>query len=189
MDGRYISSGWPHKALSPSVCVVTIKWSCDFDISVLIELLQFLNLHSNAPLEKELIKHTSAVLEKLLLRDHMTLMILYIFIYRRTTFTKFRNGLDYTIPPPTTIHHQPVLPTTSLNISTATYHYPPPAKIYPPQPTTTQKMNHHPAKAKLYPCITSFWFLILLKYDSPLRNGYLCDKSFNQYVFQIQNFC
>ena len=71
-----------------------IMWLWYIFIPVLIEVLQFLHLHSNAPLEKELIKHPSAVLEKLLPRDHMTLMILYIFIYRRTKFTKFRNRED-----------------------------------------------------------------------------------------------
>ena len=59
-------------------------------------------------------------------------------------------------PPPTTIHQSPSPPTTSQNISITTHHYPTPAKIYAPLPTTTQKMDHNPAKAKIYSYITSF---------------------------------
>ena len=99
--------------------------------------------------------------------------------------------------PPTTTHHHPQQPTTSQNISTTTHHHPPPAKIYPPPPTTThqqpkyihhhpppakvypplptisQKMDHHPAKAKIYWYITSFrhcfnsFFFFEMQYSFP----------------------
>ena len=65
--------------------------------------------------------------------------------------------------PPTTIHQRPSPPTTSHNISITTHHHPPPAKIYSPLPTTTQKMDHNPAKAKIYSYITSFWQLPFLR--------------------------
>ena len=77
-------------------------------------------------------------------------------------------------PRPTTIHHHPPPPPTTIqNISTTTHnhsppsttfphqpryihHPPPPAKIYPSLPTISQKVDHHPAKAKIYSYITSF---------------------------------
>ena len=65
--------------------------------------------------------------------------------------------------PPTTIHQRPSPPTTSQNISITTHHHPPPAKIYSPLPTTTQKMDHNQAKAKIYSYITSFWQLLFLR--------------------------
>ena len=75
-------------------------------------------------------------------------------------------------PRPATIYHHPPPPTTT------TYHHPPPAKIYPPLLTNTQKMNQHPAQAKIYSYITSFWH---------------CFSSFfffkMQYFFPWQRFC
>ena len=64
-------------------------------------------------------------------------------------------------PQTTTIHHlpkyiphHPIPTTTSQNISTT---IPRLAKIYPLLPTTFQKVDHHPTKAKKYSYITSFW--------------------------------
>ena len=85
-------------------------------------------------------------------------------------------------PQPTTIHHlpkyiphHPLPTTTSQNISIT---IPRLAKIYPPLPTTSQKVDHHPAKAKRYSYITSFWH---------------CFNSFfffeMQYSFQWRRFC
>ena len=94
-------------------------------------------------------------------------------------------------PPTTTHHHSPAPPTTSQNISTTTdyhsplfttthqqpkniHHHPPPDKIYPPLPTTSQKMDH-PTKAKIYSNITSLWhcsnsfFFFEMQYSFPWR--------------------
>ena len=99
--------------------------------------------------------------------------------------------------PFTTTHHQPKYihrhhplsakiypppPTISQNISTTTHHqskyihhHPPPAKIYLPLPTTSQKLDHQPAKAKVYSYITSFWdcfnnfFFFEMQYSFPWR--------------------
>ena len=79
----------------------------------------------------------------------------------------------YPPPPTTTHHHPPPLTTTHQHPPPAKIYPPPPtttahhqpkyihqnppsAKIYPPLPTTSQKMDHHPAKAKIYSYITSF---------------------------------
>ena len=79
-------------------------------------------------------------------------------------------------PPPTTIHH----------------HQPPPTKMHSWQPTITQKMDHHPAKAKIYPYITSFWhcfkFFFLRKYDSPLRDRDICVTKFWSVLFPNSKF-
>ena len=72
--------------------------------------------------------------------------------------------------------HHPARPTII-------HHHPPPAKIYPPPPTTNQidpplpttfqKMDHHPAKTKIYSYITSFWdcfnniFFFEMQYSFP----------------------
>ena len=56
---------------------------------------------------------------------------------------------------PKHVHHRPPPPTTSQNMSTTTHHHPTPAKIYPPLPTISQKMDRHPTKAKIYSYITS----------------------------------
>ena len=66
-------------------------------------------------------------------------------------------------PPPTTIHHQPKY----------IHHLPPPAKIYPPLSTISQKMDHQPAKAEIYWYITSFrhcfnsFFFFEMQYSFP----------------------
>ena len=85
-------------------------------------------------------------------------------------------------PPTTTIHHHPPPakiylppPTTTHHQSKYIHYHPPRARIYPPPPTTSQKMDHHPAKAKIYSCITSFWhcfnsfFFIEMQYCFPWR--------------------
>ena len=59
-------------------------------------------------------------------------------------------------PAPTTIHQHPPPAKICPPPPTTTHHHPPPAKIYPPLPTISQKMNRHPAKAKIYSYITSF---------------------------------
>ena len=55
-----------------------------------------------------------------------------------------------------TTHHHPPPSTTTHHHPKYVHHYPPPAKIYPPLPTISQKMDHHPTKAKIYWYITSF---------------------------------
>ena len=49
----------------------------------------------------------------------------------------------YTHHQPKYIHHHP-LTLTSI------HHHPPPAKIYPPLPINSKKMDPHPTKAKIY---------------------------------------
>ena len=92
------------------------------------------------------------------------------------------------MPPPTTIHHRPKYvhhhpppPTTSQNMSTFhhqpkyIHHHPPPAKIHPPLSTISQKMDHRPAKTKIYSQITSFrhccnsFFFFQMQYFFPWR--------------------
>ena len=58
------------------------------------------------------------------------------------------------MPPPTTIHHHPQPHTTTRYLS-------PTAKIYPPTPTTTQKMDHYPAKVKIF--LTLFQQFLFLR--------------------------
>ena len=56
-------------------------------------------------------------------------------------------------------------------MSTTTYHHRPPTKIHSPLPTISQKMDHHPAKAKIYSyrhCFNSFFFF-LMQYSFPWR--------------------
>ena len=53
--------------------------------------------------------------------------------------------------------------TTSQYISTTTHHHPLPTKIYPPLTSTTQKMDHRPAKTKIYSKIASFWHFFSLQ--------------------------
>ena len=60
-------------------------------------------------------------------------------------------------PQSTTIHHHPPLAKIYPPPTTTIQHHPPPAKIYLPLPTTSKKMDHHSAKAKIYSYITSFW--------------------------------
>ena len=90
------------------------------------------------------------------------------------------------MPPPTTIHHHqpkyihhhPSPPITSQNISTTTHQ---PATIHPPPPATTQKMDCHPAKAKIYSYIAPFDIVLTVSFSSKC-NIYvmeiLCDKVF-----------
>ena len=90
------------------------------------------------------------------------------------------------MPPPTTIHHHqpkyihhhPSPPITSQNISTTTHQ---PATIHPPPPATTQKMDCHPAKAKIYSYIAPFDIVLTVSFSSKC-NIYvmeiLCDKFF-----------
>ena len=67
----------------------------------------------------------------------------------------------------TKLCHHPPRPTI--------HHHPLPAKIHPPLPTTSQKMDHHPAKAKIYSYVTSFWhyfnsfFFFEMQYCFPWR--------------------
>ena len=81
-----------------------------------------------------------------------------------TTSQNISTTTQHNLPSSTTTHHQPKYihhdpppSTASQNIFTSTHQHPPPATIYPPPPTTlTQKMDHHPAKARIYSYIT-FW--------------------------------
>ena len=78
-------------------------------------------------------------------------------------------------PPPTTIHHHPRPPITSQNTSTTTRHHPPLDETYLPPQATTQRMDHHSVKAKIYSYITSFWhcfnsfFFCKMQYPFPWR--------------------
>ena len=90
------------------------------------------------------------------------------------------NTIHHDPPPAKYVHHHPPPPTTSQHMSTTTHHQPkyihhhqPPAKVYPPLPTISQKMGHHPAKAKIYWYITSFrhcfnsFFFFEMQYSFP----------------------
>ena len=50
------------------------------------------------------------------------------------------------MPPPTTIHHDPPPSTTTHHQPKYIHYYPPQAKIHPPLPNTSQKVDHHPAR-------------------------------------------
>ena len=111
------------------------------------------------------------------------------FTHKNWTISHFRpmilscrNNLWVRLNYATTHHHPPLAkicpppptpPTTSQNTSTTTHHHPPPANIYPPLPTISQKMDHHPAKAKIYWYITSFrhcfnsFFFFEMQYSFP----------------------
>ena len=79
------------------------------------------------------------------------------------------------MPPPTTTHHHSPPSITTHRQPIYIHDHPPPAKIYPPPHTTSQKIDHHPAKAKIYSYITSFWhcfnsfFSIEMQYCFPWR--------------------
>ena len=101
-------------------------------------------------------------------------------------------------PPTTTIHHHPPPakiylppPTTTHHQSKYIHYHPPRARIYPPPPTTSQKMDHHPAKAKIYSCITSFWhcFNSFFFYRNAILlsvKEILCDKALISSFFKFQ---
>ena len=111
------------------------------------------------------------------------------------------------MPRPTNIHHHPPPakiypspPTTSQNISTTTHYHPPPAKICPPPLTTSQnistttqhfkKMDHHPAKVKIYSYITCSWHCFNSFFSSKcniaFREGVLCDNVLISSFFKFQ---
>ena len=76
----------------------------------------------------------------------------------------------------TTYYHSPPPTTSQVNPSTLTTTHHKPNYIHHPLPSTTQKMDHHPAKAKIYSNITSFFDTVLTvsfspKYDIPLGHG------------------
>ena len=94
-----------------------------------------------------------------------------------------------------TAHHQPS-PSTKIR------HHPPPSKIYSPPPTTNQNIsvtttNHHPEIGPApWKHQNIFIYNLLLtnsffssKYDIPLLDGDFVWKGFDQFLFQIQNFC
>ena len=58
--------------------------------------------------------------------------------------------------PITTIHHHPQPAKICPRPPTIIHHHHRPAKIYPPLPTISQKIDRHPAKAKIYSYIASF---------------------------------
>ena len=79
-----------------------------------------------------------------------------------TTIQNISTTTHHDPPPSTTTHHQPKYvhhhppPSTTFHRQPKYIHqHPPPAKIYPPLPTISQKMDHYPAKAKIYSYITS----------------------------------
>ena len=91
-------------------------------------------------------------------------------------------------PPPSTTtyqqpkyipHHPPPAyspsPTTTPHQPKYIHHHPPPAKKHPPLPTTSQKMDHHPTKAKIYPYIFSFGIAVTVSFswkrNIPFRHG------------------
>ena len=76
----------------------------------------------------------------------------YVVIFLQT-FKIYCIGWNLTMPSPT----------TSQYISTTTHHHPLPTKIYPPLTSTTQKMDHRPAKVKIYSKIASFWHFFFLQ--------------------------
>ena len=84
----------------------------------------------------------------------------------------------------TKLCHHPPRPTI--------HHHPLPVKIHPPLPTTSQKMDHHSAKAKIYSYVTSFWhyfnsfFFFEMQYCFPWRR--FCLKIFDKFAFQVPNF-
>ena len=82
-----------------------------------------------------------------------------------TTSQNISTTTHYHPPPSTTTHHQPKY----------IHHHPPPAKIYPPLPTISQKMDHHPAKAKIYSYIYPLDIALTVSFSSkcniPFRDG------------------
>ena len=85
-----------------------------------------------------------------------------------------------------TTHHDSPPPTTTQNMATTIHHQPkyihhlpPPAKIYPPLSTISQKMDHQPAKAKIYWYIISFrhcfnsFFFFEMQYSFPWWRCYV----------------
>ena len=90
----------------------------------------------------------------------------------------FRLNYATTHHQPKYIHHHPSPPITSQNKSTTTHQ---PATIHPPLPATTQKMDCHPAKAKIYSYIAPFDIVSTVSFSSKC-NIYvmeiLCDKVF-----------
>ena len=86
---------------------------------------------------------------------------------------------------PKYIHHHPLPPTTI-------HHHPQPAKIYPPLPATSQKMDHHPTKVEVYSYISSFWqcfnsfFFFKIQYSFPWRR--FCVTNFWSVCFPNSKF-
>ena len=103
----------------------------------------------------------------------------YLFKFLTSALHKFYLVHSWTFclrfhpPSPTTTHHHPPSPTTIT-------HHPPPPKIYLPTPTTTQKMDPHPAKAKIYSYIqiNSFWH--------SFNSSFFFEM---QYTFSWKRFC
>ena len=128
-----------------------------------------------------------------------------IFNWKRV---RLNYGTTHQDPPPsTTTHHQPKyihhhpLPTTTIHRhpppAKYIHHHKPPAKIYPPLPTTSQRMNHHPAKARICSYITSFWYFFNSFFFFEMQYSFLwrrfCVIKFFKFskffkVFQIPNF-
>ena len=93
-----------------------------------------------------------------------------------------QNKLYHHPSPPTTNHPQP--PTTIH------HHHPRLAKIYQPSPTTSQNMfttTHHYPKNGPPLSKSQIIFIYKFLFDTILTVS-LCDKCFDQFVFQIQNF-
>ena len=67
---------------------------------------------------------------------------------------------------PKYIHHQPPPTTTTHQQPKYIHHHSPPPTIHPPLPTTTQKMDYHPAKAKIYSYIAPFDIVLTVSFSS-----------------------
>ena len=96
------------------------------------------------------------------------------------------------MPPPTTTYHQPKY----------IHHHPPSAKIYPPlatihppPPTTTQKMDCHPAKAKMNSNIAPLDIVLTVSFSLECNISVieiLCDKVLISSFFKFKistTFC
>ena len=110
------------------------------------------------------------------------------------------------MPPPTTTHHDPPLSTTTHHQPKYVHHHPPPpttsqkyfhnhappAKMYLPLTTISQKMDHHPAIIKIYSYITSFrhcfnsFIFFEMQYSFPWRR--FCVIKFLSVCFSNFNF-
>ena len=136
---------------------------------------------------------------------HSYTLILMIFNWKRVRLNYGTTHQD--LPPSTTTHHQPKyihhhpLPTTTIHRhpppAKYIHHHKPPAKIYPPLPTTSQRMNHHPAKGRICSYITSFWHFFNSFVFFEMQYSFLWRKfcvikffKFSKFfkVFQIPNF-
>ena len=86
-------------------------------------------------------------------------------------------------PPSTTTHHHPAPSSTSQNISTTTHHQPKYIHHYLPFP---KKMDHHPAKAKIYSYTSSFRHCFNSFFFFPSVTDILSDEVLINSFFKFQ---